>query len=167
VVERSPEKAGVGGSTPSLATIIPATLTQFQRLPYPKNPKSSRTKPPFRRREGSRAKSPTVRGDPRKIPFGFAQGPALCPLENPRGLRDVAVEEKSERPTPKIRSHPERSRFSGGERDLARSPRISVVIRARSPSASLRAGSRPAGKNAGPRDDAAEVESERPSSRKI
>jgi hypothetical protein len=26
VVERSPEKAGVGGSTPSLATIIPKNL---------------------------------------------------------------------------------------------------------------------------------------------
>ena len=28
VVERSPEKAGVGGSTPSLATIIPKNLAQ-------------------------------------------------------------------------------------------------------------------------------------------
>ena len=28
VVERSPEKAGVGGSTPSLATIIPKNLTK-------------------------------------------------------------------------------------------------------------------------------------------
>jgi hypothetical protein len=29
VVERSPEKAGVGGSTPSLATIIPKGLSAF------------------------------------------------------------------------------------------------------------------------------------------
>jgi hypothetical protein len=29
VVERSPEKAGVGGSTPSLATIIPKNLTEI------------------------------------------------------------------------------------------------------------------------------------------
>jgi hypothetical protein len=28
VVERSPEKAGVGGSTPSLATIIPKNLSR-------------------------------------------------------------------------------------------------------------------------------------------
>jgi hypothetical protein len=28
---RSPEKAGVGGSTPSLATIIPKNLVQFAR----------------------------------------------------------------------------------------------------------------------------------------
>ena len=32
VVERSPEKAGVGGSTPSLATIIPKDLSEI-RLP--------------------------------------------------------------------------------------------------------------------------------------
>src|SRR5207249_2386539 len=31
VVERSPEKAGVGGSTPSLATIIPKYLTKIRR----------------------------------------------------------------------------------------------------------------------------------------
>jgi hypothetical protein len=29
VVERSPEKAGVGGSTPSLATIIPKNLAEL------------------------------------------------------------------------------------------------------------------------------------------
>jgi hypothetical protein len=31
VVERSPEKAGVGGSTPSLATIIPKDFRDFHR----------------------------------------------------------------------------------------------------------------------------------------
>ena len=31
VVERSPEKAGVGGSTPSLATIIPKNLAAKSR----------------------------------------------------------------------------------------------------------------------------------------
>ncbi len=31
VVERSPEKAGVGGSTPSLATIIPKNLLKIGR----------------------------------------------------------------------------------------------------------------------------------------
>ena len=31
VVERSPEKAGVGGSTPSLATIIPKNLEEQNR----------------------------------------------------------------------------------------------------------------------------------------
>ena len=31
MVERSPEKAGVGGSTPSLATIIPKNLAEFYR----------------------------------------------------------------------------------------------------------------------------------------
>ncbi len=31
VVERSPEKAGVGGSTPSLATIIPKNLAEIWR----------------------------------------------------------------------------------------------------------------------------------------
>src|SRR5580700_2516312 len=31
VVERSPEKAGVGGSTPSLATIIPKDLAALSR----------------------------------------------------------------------------------------------------------------------------------------
>ena len=36
VVERSPEKAGVGGSTPSLATIIPKGLSDFARLRQPK-----------------------------------------------------------------------------------------------------------------------------------
>jgi hypothetical protein len=30
VVERSPEKAGVGGSTPSLATIIPKNLAEIR-----------------------------------------------------------------------------------------------------------------------------------------
>jgi len=30
--ESSPEKAGVGGSTPSLATIIPKELAEFWRL---------------------------------------------------------------------------------------------------------------------------------------
>ena len=34
VVERSPEKAGVGGSTPSLATIIPKDLAE-SRLALP------------------------------------------------------------------------------------------------------------------------------------
>jgi hypothetical protein len=34
VVERSPEKAGVGGSTPSLATIIPKNLSEA-RLAFP------------------------------------------------------------------------------------------------------------------------------------
>ena len=33
VVERSPEKAGVGGSTPSLATIIPKDLSWFTSSP--------------------------------------------------------------------------------------------------------------------------------------
>ena len=33
VVERSPEKAGVGGSTPSLATIIPKDLNQTGDFP--------------------------------------------------------------------------------------------------------------------------------------
>jgi hypothetical protein len=32
VVERSPEKAGVGGSTPSLATIIPKDLIEVRFL---------------------------------------------------------------------------------------------------------------------------------------
>ena len=36
VVERSPEKAGVGGSTPSLATIIPKNLRVFTALLQPK-----------------------------------------------------------------------------------------------------------------------------------
>jgi hypothetical protein len=36
VVERSPEKAGVGGSTPSLATIIPKNLGAFTRFLQPK-----------------------------------------------------------------------------------------------------------------------------------
>ena len=36
VVERSPEKAGVGGSTPSLATIIPKNLGVFARFLQPK-----------------------------------------------------------------------------------------------------------------------------------
>jgi hypothetical protein len=36
VVERSPEKAGVGGSTPSLATIIPKDLGVFARFLQPK-----------------------------------------------------------------------------------------------------------------------------------
>ena len=31
VVERSPEKAGVGGSTPSLATIIPKNLAEIRQ----------------------------------------------------------------------------------------------------------------------------------------
>jgi hypothetical protein len=31
LVERSPEKAGVGGSTPSLATIIPNDLAEIWR----------------------------------------------------------------------------------------------------------------------------------------
>jgi hypothetical protein len=34
--ERSPEKAGVGGSTPSLATIIPKDLGVFAHFPQPK-----------------------------------------------------------------------------------------------------------------------------------
>jgi hypothetical protein len=36
VVERSPEKAGVGGSTPSLATIIPKDLGVFAHFLQPK-----------------------------------------------------------------------------------------------------------------------------------
>ena len=36
VVERSPEKAGVGGSTPSLATIIPKDLGAFVHFLQPK-----------------------------------------------------------------------------------------------------------------------------------
>ncbi len=32
VVERSPEKAGVGGSTPSLATIIPKDLVEYSSI---------------------------------------------------------------------------------------------------------------------------------------
>jgi hypothetical protein len=36
VVERSPEKAGVGGSTPSLATIIPKNLGVFAHFLQPK-----------------------------------------------------------------------------------------------------------------------------------
>ena len=36
VVERSPEKAGVGGSTPSLATIIPKGLNAFAGFRQPK-----------------------------------------------------------------------------------------------------------------------------------
>ena len=36
VVERSPEKAGVGGSTPSLATIIPKDLGAFAHFLQPK-----------------------------------------------------------------------------------------------------------------------------------
>ena len=36
VVERSPEKAGVGGSTPSLATIIPKNLGAFAHFLQPK-----------------------------------------------------------------------------------------------------------------------------------
>ena len=35
-IERSPEKAGVGGSTPSLATIIPKGLGDFARFRQPK-----------------------------------------------------------------------------------------------------------------------------------
>src|SRR5713226_5458691 len=35
VVERSPEKAGVGGSTPSLATIIPKQLAALRRNSQP------------------------------------------------------------------------------------------------------------------------------------
>jgi hypothetical protein len=35
VVERSPEKAGVGGSTPSLATIISKYLIAFEKTPQP------------------------------------------------------------------------------------------------------------------------------------
>ena len=35
VVERSPEKAGVGGSTPSLATIIPKNLAAKSRFFQP------------------------------------------------------------------------------------------------------------------------------------
>ena len=35
VVERSPEKAGVGGSTPSLATIIPKNLATESRIFQP------------------------------------------------------------------------------------------------------------------------------------
>ena len=36
LVERSPEKAGVGGSTPSLATIIPKDLCTFAAFIQPK-----------------------------------------------------------------------------------------------------------------------------------
>ena len=36
LVVRSPEKAGVGGSTPSLATIIPKNLGVFAQFPQPK-----------------------------------------------------------------------------------------------------------------------------------
>jgi hypothetical protein len=36
VVERSPEKAGVGGSTPSLATIISKHLRDFPKISPPK-----------------------------------------------------------------------------------------------------------------------------------
>ncbi len=36
MVERSPEKAGVGGSTPSLATIIPKDLDVFALFLQPK-----------------------------------------------------------------------------------------------------------------------------------
>ena len=36
MVERSPEKAGVGGSTPSLATIIPKDLWGFADFSQPK-----------------------------------------------------------------------------------------------------------------------------------
>ena len=36
MVERSPEKAGVGGSTPSLATIIPKDLGVFAHFLQPK-----------------------------------------------------------------------------------------------------------------------------------
>ena len=38
MVERSPEKAGVGGSTPSLATIILNDLDEFFDFPLPKIP---------------------------------------------------------------------------------------------------------------------------------
>jgi hypothetical protein len=36
LVERSPEKAGVGGSIPSLATIIAKDLYDFTDFPQPK-----------------------------------------------------------------------------------------------------------------------------------
>jgi hypothetical protein len=40
--ERSPEKAGAGGSTPSLATIISKHLHDFAKTPQPKlDPRSS------------------------------------------------------------------------------------------------------------------------------
>jgi hypothetical protein len=37
VVERSPEKAGVGGSTPSLATIIPKGLAGKPEILHPRS----------------------------------------------------------------------------------------------------------------------------------
>jgi hypothetical protein len=40
VVERSPEKAGVGGSTPSLATIISILTTNRALLECPQKPDS-------------------------------------------------------------------------------------------------------------------------------
>jgi hypothetical protein len=52
------------------------------------NPPSSRTKPFFRRREGSRAKSPGCRGDPREIPPAVVaiRARSLGPLEETRAI---------------------------------------------------------------------------------
>ena len=72
MVERSPEKAGVGGSTPSLATIIPITYVRSQPCPC----------------------SILFQKDQRTLP-GFASISALCAIQS-RCEIDLGVIVKAE-----------------------------------------------------------------------
>jgi len=126
------------------------------------NPASSRTKPFFRRSEGSRAEFPAV---------VVIRARSLASLEKTRavgmtqlgGERVLFTPKRCLQPSGVISrcvqsTNPESSRtkppFRRREGSRGEFPAV-VAIRARSPSASLRAGSRPAGENAGRRDDAA------------
>jgi hypothetical protein len=100
------------------------------------HPASSRTKPLFRRSEGSRAQSPAVVAIRARSPLASLRAGSRPAGRNaavgmtpqggpPHFAQDITSDSAviSRRTQSRIRRHPERSRFSGGVRDLARSPR--------------------------------------------